>query len=192
MDDDSDPARARRRDRDRLCADAGRAGEPANGHPAWARAGDVGCFARQADPRASRKRWRRRSEQKIVEETLPEIQPAPNPDVAIESPTQEVQRESATRRSRARRRQLLRAAGAPVQTAAIPGAPTQGRPVQRSTAIPNWTSEIVALLERNKRYPPAAQSRREHGVAQVVFTLDRPGQVVDSRVLHQLRSARAR
>ena len=122
-------------------------------------------------------------EQKIEEET-PEVQPAPNPEVAIQSAAQEVQPETPRQEPHPPAPATSAPQAAPVQTAAIPAAPAQGRSVQRSTAIPSWTSEIVALLERNKRYPPAAQARREHGVAQVVFTLDRSGHVVDSRVLH--------
>ena len=41
----------------------------------------------------------------------------------------------------------------------------------------------MALLERNKRYPESAQSRRQQGVAQVFFSLDRQGRVIDSRVV---------
>jgi protein TonB len=41
----------------------------------------------------------------------------------------------------------------------------------------------VTLLERNKRYPPAARSRRQQGVAQLFFSLDRHGHVTESRVL---------
>ena len=43
--------------------------------------------------------------------------------------------------------------------------------------------QIVALLERNKRYPESAQSRRQEGVAQIFFSLDRQGRVIDSRVV---------
>ena len=38
------------------------------------------------------------------------------------------------------------------------------------------------MIERNKRYPPAAQSRREEGVVQLIFSLDRKGRVLASRV----------
>jgi periplasmic protein TonB len=41
----------------------------------------------------------------------------------------------------------------------------------------------VTLLERNKSYPPAAQSRRQQGVAQLFFSLDRQGRVTESRLL---------
>ena len=62
----------------------------------------------------------------------------------------------------------------PEHTAAIPAAPIQGQIVPTtSNAVPTWKTQVVALLERNKRYPEAAQSRREQGVAQVFFSLDR-------------------
>ena len=48
--------------------------------------------------------------------------------------------------------------------------------------MPTWKTQIVALLERNKHYPAAAQSRREQGVAQVFFSLDRQGRVINSRI----------
>ena len=52
-----------------------------------------------------------------------------------------------------------------------------------SNAVPTWKTQVVALLERNKRYPEAAQSRREQGVAQVFFSLDRQGRVQPRRAL---------
>jgi protein TonB len=66
----------------------------------------------------------------------------------------------------------------------LPAAPTQGRIAPNtSNAVPTWKTQIVALLERNKRYPEAAQSRRQQGIAQVFFRLDRQGRVIDSRVV---------
>ena len=72
----------------------------------------------------------------------------------------------------------------PEQVAAIPAAPTQGQIIPtNSSVVPTWKTKIVALLERNKRYPETAQSRREQGVAQVFFSLDRQGRVLESRVV---------
>ena len=118
------------------------------------------------------------------EEPPPEVKPAPNPEVPVAPPvTQEVKPEP---------RQEPRPAvptttapqAVPAQTAVVPAGPVQGRPTPKvSTAIPTWTSRLVAVLERNKRYPPAAQARREQGVVQVFFALDRQGHVVESRVV---------
>jgi periplasmic protein TonB len=62
---------------------------------------------------------------------------------------------------------------------------TAPQPTKRidSDAIPTWKRQISLLLERNKRYPAAALRRRDVGVVQLVFTLDRQGRVTASRVL---------
>ena len=51
-----------------------------------------------------------------------------------------------------------------------------------SNALPTWKIQVAALLERNKRYPSDAQSRREQGVVQLFFSLDRKGMVIASRI----------
>jgi periplasmic protein TonB len=116
-----------------------------------------------------------------VEEPPPEIKPAPNPDVAIEHreiATQE-QQEPRTPAPATTAPQAI-----PERQAAIPAAPMQGRLTPNtSDAVPTWKSHILALLERNKRYPEAAQSRHQQGTAQVFFSLDRQGRVIDSRVV---------
>jgi protein TonB len=118
-----------------------------------------------------------------VEEPPPEIKPAPNPDVALEPPRQEVTR-SQPQDPRPPVPTTSAPQALPEQTAALPAAPTQGRPTpNRSSAVPTWKTEILALLERNKRYPEAAQSRHQQGTAQVFFSLDRQGRVIDSRVV---------
>jgi protein TonB len=75
-----------------------------------------------------------------------------------------------------------------VAPAEVAAAQVQGPPnVDRSNAIPTWRSSIAALLERNKRYPAGAKNDR--GVAQVVFSLDRKGRVVSSRITTSSGSA---
>ena len=72
----------------------------------------------------------------------------------------------------------------PAQSAAVPAAPMQGRLTPApSNTVPTWKMHILALLERNKRYPEAAQSRRQEGVAQVFFSIDRQGHVINSRLV---------
>ena len=119
------------------------------------------------------------------EEPPPDVKPGPDPELPVEPPvTQEVKPEP-----RQEPRPPVPTTSAPqavpTRTAVIPAAPVQGRPTPRvSTAIPAWTSQLAAVLERNKRYPPMAQARREQGVAQVFFTLDRQGHLVESRIVH--------
>src|SRR5205823_4628639 len=52
------------------------------------------------------------------------------------------------------------------------------------SAVASWHSRIVALIERNKAYPPAARSRGETGVVQLAFSIDRQGRVLGSQVVH--------
>ena len=119
-----------------------------------------------------------------VEEPPPEIKPAPNPDVALEPPQQEVatvpRQEPRTPAPTTTAPQAI-----PEREAAIPAAPVQGRLTPRiSDAVPTWKSHILALLERHKRYPETAQSRHQQGIAQVLFSLDRLGRVIRSRIVH--------
>jgi protein TonB len=46
-----------------------------------------------------------------------------------------------------------------------------------------WKSQIVARLEEHKRYPEEARLRRDQGVVQVFFALDREGRLIESRVV---------
>jgi len=49
--------------------------------------------------------------------------------------------------------------------------------------VKDWKSQIVARLHEHKRYPEEAKSRRQHGVAQVFFSIDREGRLLESRVV---------
>ena len=73
---------------------------------------------------------------------------------------------------------------APGRQAALPAAPRVGTPSPvNSNALPNWKSQVMGILQRNKRYPPDAQARHEQGVAQLAFSVDRSGRVVSSRLV---------
>jgi len=119
----------------------------------------------------------------LVEEPPPEVKPAPNSEVAIPPP--EAKPEILKQQEPRPPAPMTSAPQAiPEHTAAIPAAPIQGQIVPTtSNAVPTWKTQVVALLERNKRYPEAAQSRREQGVAQVFFSLDRQGRVQPRRAL---------
>jgi protein TonB len=121
---------------------------------------------------------------KPVEEPPPEVAPAPNPEVAVEPPPpQEVKEETAMRQSPALPAIPLAPHVIAQETAAIAVAPTHGEPNPNdSAAAKTWRREILALIERNKRYPAAAESRREQGIAHVFFSLDRKGRVVETRI----------
>jgi TonB family protein len=49
-------------------------------------------------------------------------------------------------------------------------------------SVADWRSQIIELLERNKRYPDSAPRDGER-VVKIFFSLDRRGQVTDSRII---------
>jgi protein TonB len=57
-------------------------------------------------------------------------------------------------------------------------------PLSVSTTRSCWLGQVKSLLERNKRYPADARSRREMGTVELAFTLDRQGRVIASRIVH--------
>ena len=68
-------------------------------------------------------------------------------------------------------------------------APTPGAASHNPDAVPNWKSQLVARLERYKRYPSEAQSRGEQGVAQLAFSVDRSGGVHHARIVRSSGSS---
>jgi len=129
---------------------------------------------------------------KPLEEPPPEVPPAPNPEVAVEPPPpKEVKQETAQPQvPRAPAPATSAPQAIPERIATVAAAPTQGALNRsESSTLPAWRSQVAGLLERNKRYPPAAQARREQGVVQLLFSLDRKGQVTASRVAKSSGSA---
>jgi protein TonB len=116
----------------------------------------------------------------------PDLAPAPKPEVAMQQPARQEITEETMKRQELQLPVPVTTAPPPVagRNAPVAAVPVQGRPNPRSSnAVPNWSSKIVAQLERYKRYPSEAQARGEHGVAQIFFTLDRQGRVLASSVL---------
>ena len=74
------------------------------------------------------------------------------------------------------------AAGAP-SPAAAPAAPQPGLSPSASAAESSWRDRLIAHLQRNKRYPDGAQSRREQGTAVLSFTIDRDGHVLARHIV---------
>jgi protein TonB len=148
----------------------------------------------EAVPNQPIERAEEKTEQKV--ETAPpekpplEVKPAPNPEMPIEPSVMQEAKPQLRQEPRPPVSTTTAPQAVPNRTALVPAAPVQGRPTPKvSTVIPAWTSQLVAVLERNKRYPPAAQARREQGVAQVFFTLDRQGHVVESRIMRSSGAA---
>ena len=61
-------------------------------------------------------------------------------------------------------------------------APSPGAATHDPNAMPAWKSELVARLQRYKRYPSEAQARGEEGVAQLAFSVVRGGGVHIARI----------
>ncbi len=57
-----------------------------------------------------------------------------------------------------------------------PAAPSAG--ASQAAALASWRDQVVTLLQRAKRYPGGAESRREQGVVTLNFTLSRAGAVL--------------
>jgi len=52
-----------------------------------------------------------------------------------------------------------------------------------SVSPQRWQSQVIAHINRNKRYPSSAQKRREEGVVQLQFVIDTAGNVQSSRIV---------
>jgi len=130
-------------------------------------------------------------ETKPVEEPPPEVKPAPNPEVAVPlPPPREVKEETPAPRQAT---PLMVAAAPEVvaeREAAITAAPRKGAPNPNDSDVARtWKTQLVAALLRNKRYPESARSRGEQGVAQVFFSLDRQGRLLESRLVRSSGAA---
>lgn len=80
--------------------------------------------------------------------------------------------------------------GPPVPETTAPrsiAAPAAARMANNSR--PNWESQVLAHLERFRRYPARARAAREQGVVYVRFTMDRAGRVLSSAVVRKSGSA---
>lgn len=85
---------------------------------------------------------------------------------------------------------------APVVEAPLPAAPTPSPqtvepvPLKTETAAPrpdpavaaSWQGQLLGRLEQFKRYPPAAQMKRQQGVVQLRFAMDRTGKVLSATI----------
>jgi protein TonB len=122
----------------------------------------------------------------VAQEVQPDIAPAPDPEFALAALPPKPEPEPPTPKDNQAPAPVTTAPQVmPVEPAPVAAAPTQGQlNVTSSIAIPTWRNQVVSTIERNKRYPAAAQARREHGTAQLAFSIDRQGRVLASRIVH--------
>jgi protein TonB len=77
----------------------------------------------------------------------------------------------------------------------VPEPPHEEVPVvipQQSHAradVATWKSQIITLLEHNKRYPAEARTRGEQGVTRLAFRIDHDGHLISSRIVASSGSA---
>jgi len=103
-------------------------------------------------------------------EVKPELKPQPKPEPKpVETPKQAAPPPPPPQ-----------AQTAPPKAREVAPAPAAARAGSRSnnTVAPSWISALLAHLNRYKRYPEAARSRRGQGVVMLAFTVDRSGHVL--------------
>jgi len=118
----------------------------------------------------------------------------PDPEVAIEKkPPSEREEEKPTEEvaktdSQAQTPSPERKARAPTDiegaVAEKSAAPRSGASMVSNAAVRTWKSAMVMHINRHKRYPDTARSHRLTGEVQIVFSMDRSGRVLQSRVRH--------
>ena len=118
-------------------------------------------------------------EMPVVALPEPPKEPLPPPEVKEEPkpPPQEVKRVE-------RKKPAPRTTAAPRSernTAERPSAPSPGS-VSSVAAMASWRDQVVSQLQRAKRYPSGAESRREQGVVTLSFSLSRNGQVLSRNI----------
>jgi protein TonB len=114
----------------------------------------------------------------VAAEATPEVKPIEKPEEKVEEIVRAVDPEVAMQAEPPKPE-------TPTETqppAPVTTAPQMPKRVV-SNAVPTWKRQISVLLERNKRYPAAAERHREVGVAQLAFTIDRQGRVLASRIV---------
>ncbi|MBR1146481.1 energy transducer TonB [Bradyrhizobium sp. AUGA SZCCT0431] len=115
----------------------------------------------------------------------PELPPAPNPDAAVALQTKPQPEVTPQQQAAAA---TTSAPAVPERIAPVAVAPTQGAPSAKdSEAVVTWRTKVLALIEKNKRYPEAARPRQ--GTARVSFALDRKGMVANARVIESSGSS---
>ncbi|WP_049976265.1 energy transducer TonB [Azospirillum sp. B506] len=117
-------------------------------------------------------------EPEVVLPKPPPEPPKPKPEVKKEAPKPKPEKPKPPRPVAQPVQQApVVAPPAPAQAPApAPAAPAPSAAPSR--AVPTWQGRLLSHLERHKRYPRSAQARRQEGVAQVRFTIDRDGNVL--------------
>jgi len=125
--------------------------------------------------------------EKPVEKVEIPPDPTPEPELAMAPPVP-IEKPKEIKKKQ-KRRSVASAPSVAERRAERAAAPMPGASARDSNALPNWTSQLVARLERYKRYPSEAQSRGDHGVVRLAFSVDRGGGVHNARIVHSSGSS---
>ena len=101
---------------------------------------------------------------------------ASKPEVTLPPPPKKVEKPN----EKPKKKSIAAAPSAAPQRADSAAAPMLGAAARDSNALPNWRSQLVARLERYKRYP--SDARGDNGTVQVAFRVDRSGGVHNVRI----------
>ena len=114
-----------------------------------------------------------RAEARLPDPALAEPRPRSRPETLrrAEAPDPETEQPKPSAPSRPAAKAQVRTAKAEAAAAPQPSAGSRG------ASPAKWQAQLMARLERLKRYPTGARSRREEGVVQVRFTVDEFGNV---------------
>ncbi len=105
--------------------------------------------------------------------------PTVKPEVVLPLPPKVVEKPKEKKKPD-KKKSLASAPSAAPQRADVSAAPLPGASSRDSNALPNWRSQLVARLERYKRYP--SDARGDAGTTQVAFRVDRSGGVHNVRI----------
>lgn len=109
-----------------------------------------------------------------------ELAPAPRAELPVTPPPKPTEKPK-EKKPQQKHASLTSAPSATERRAERAAAPMPGASARDADALPNWKSQLVAQIERHKRYPEDA--RGDHGVVQVSFGVDRSGGVHHARVV---------
>jgi protein TonB len=129
----------------------------------------------------------------LPEPELPKFAPSPAPHPAVTLPApQPPKPRPKVKHVEHPPRPLREAEPAPPQQAApalpAPSATTPQSAARQSTASSaasaraTWQAQLLAWLEKYKRYPRVAQEQRQQGVVYLRFAIDRQGRVLSSQI----------
>jgi protein TonB len=109
-----------------------------------------------------------------------ELPPDPQAEPVVAMPPPKPVEEPKEKRPKQKHASLASMPSRADQQANQAAAPMPGVSSRNSDAAPNWKTQLVAALERQKRYPSEAHG--DQGTAQLAFNIDRQGNVHNARV----------